>query len=96
MSNYYTVKTDNVHACCNLILWDLLLTVGMVASTAMGLFPTLTGFQHFFIGLLGAIILLFLMFITLLRKINIIIFSVFLVVFFFSSSTLCIYIAMAV
>lgn len=78
MSNYYVLKRDNLSGCCNLVIWDFFITVFIVSITCSEWFSTpLTGFQKFFIGLLGGILLLVLMNIRFLRNIIMIVFSLF-------------------
>ncbi|MBP3488843.1 MAG: hypothetical protein J6K53_10660 [Roseburia sp.] len=78
MNNYYVFKKDNFSACCNLIVWDFIITVAIVATMSSKWFSTpLTGFQQFFIGLLGGFLLIGLMAIRFLRNIIMVAFSVF-------------------
>lgn len=73
----FTIKTNNVSTCCNLILWDFAFSVLAISSLLIKPFPNLSGFQCFLLGLLGAILLIGLMAIRLFRNILIFIFSVF-------------------
>ena len=78
MSNYYIFKEDNISPCCNLIIWDFFITVATISFSCQNWFSTtLTGFQQFFIGLLGGLLLISLMAIHFIRKIIMILFSIF-------------------
>ncbi len=70
----YVAREDN--GCCNLVIWDFLITVVIIAFSCQSWF-SLTGFQSFCIGLLGGILFMGLMCIRLLRKILVILFSFF-------------------
>lgn len=73
----FIVKKDSISPCCNLILWDLLITWFISFALAGSCFPSLSTFQCSIIGLVGVFILMVLMIIPYIGPVIQLLFSVF-------------------
>lgn len=77
MIKQYLVKEDNVSSCCNLVIWDFLITMLFVGTLSSNAFPELSMFQCIIIGVLGGILMLLLMAIPILKHVILFLYSLF-------------------
>lgn len=77
MIKQYLVKEDNVSSCCNLVIWDFLITMLFVDTLSSNAFPELRMFQCIIIGVLGGILMLLLMAIPILKHVILFLYSLF-------------------